>query len=380
MGSEHAARPLVKQSVGLQQNESRRGLKRWGGAAMIRRQSMRARARSGTGQATAVGVALLIGLATCRTPDAPPPRPWRITVMHLDDDADAPAAVAGLGEGLRQSGLQRERDFVLDVQSAHGDTAALSKLAAAAGQNGAHTLVTIGTPALAAVLATKGTTPIVFTGVADPWLAGVRRPSLWRRWMSWLVSDEGPPVTGAYAPGSFGDLLDASVGMVKGRLGAVVPTGDPDARAYRDALSSAAIWRSRMIDFELASGPGDVGAAATRLCGQGAMGLVALGDPTTNAAFDALVQAARICGIPVFGTRHAHGAGGAVVTLARDPAEAAREAGRMVAKLARGTAVRDVPVVEMPQTTLILNVAAAERADVGLPLSLVQRADEVLED
>jgi ABC-type uncharacterized transport system substrate-binding protein len=69
-----------------------------------------------------------------------------------------------------------------------------------------------------------------------------------------------------------------------------------------------------------------------------------------------------------------------VLTLARDPAEAAREAGRMVAKLARGAALRDVPIVEMTQTTLILNVAAAERADIGLPLSLVQRADEVLED
>lgn len=324
---------------------------------------------------------LLAGLGACSRPAAPPPaKPWKVIVLTLDDGVETQAIVDSLTDELRKSSLQPERDYVITVQSAHGSASALPELAAAAVRDGAHTLVAIGTPALQAAHAASHSTPVVFTDVADPALAGVKPPSLWSRWLPFLFAPDGPPVTGAYAADDFAPLLEASGAMLDGRLGAVVVGADRDALGYRDALRRAAGWASRPVEFETAAGTADVGPAAARLCAHGAVGLIALGDHVSNAAFDAVMHAARACVIPVFGTLRAHADAGATLTLARDPTAAAREAGRMVGRLARGEQPADIPVAALAQTTLIVNAAAAEQADVGIPFALIQSADEVLGD
>jgi len=346
---------------------------------MICCQAMRARTRRGTAGVTSIGMALLLGLSACRLADSPPARPWQITVLQGSDTAEASAALAGLREGLAMSGLQPDRDYTLVVDNARGNAAAQATQAGAAARGATHTVVAIGTSALQAALAAGGSTPIVFTGVADPAGAGVRPASVWQRWLPFLFGPEGPPVTGAYSATGFATLLQDSRELVGGSLGAVVVGDDAEALAYRDVLRTAATWDSRHVEFEMTPAAGVAVAAAT-LCGRGATGLVALGDPATNAAFGDLARAARTCRIPVLGTLREHAVGGAVVALARDPAEAAREAGRMVGRLAQGESAGDIPIAAIPPASLIVNVGAAEAIDAGIPYSLVQRADEVLDE
>jgi putative tryptophan/tyrosine transport system substrate-binding protein len=342
---------------------------------------MRARRRSAPSRASIAAVLLLVALSACqRGTDAPPPRPWRVAVVQLDDDADTRALLDGVEAALGESSLQLERDYVLTAYNAHGDPKRLPALINGALRDGAHSLLAIGTAALEAAHAAGARTPIVFTDVADPVQAGVRPPSVWRRWLPFLFSAEGVPVTGAYAQDTFGELLEDSRGVVNGRLGAVVVRSDRDALAYRDALRDAAGERSQAVEFDSVASAAEVGDAAKRLCVHGVVGLIALGDRASNGAFDALQQAALACGIPVFGTLHAHADAGAAIVLARDPIGAAHEAGRMVARLARGEPAADIPIAAIPGTALILNPVAAEKADVGIPFSLVQRADEVLGD
>jgi len=324
---------------------------------------------------------LVTGLSACpRAAEGPPPRPWKVTLLKLDDGAETQAVVDSFVDELRKSSAQPDMDYTVTVQSAHGSAVDLPGLAAAAVRDGAHTLVAIGTPALQAARAAAQTTPVVFTDVANPALAGVEPRGIWRRWLPFLFAPERPPVTGAYAAEDFTPLLDASSGMVNGRLGAVVVGADRDALGYRDALRQAADWSSRSVDFEMAGGAADVGPAAARLCGRGAVALVALGDRASTAAFEALMQGARACGIPVFGTLRAHAEGGATVTFARDANGAAREAGRMVARLARGERPDDIAVAALARTSLIVNAGAAEEANVGIPFALIQKADQVLGD
>src|SRR5262249_62295256 len=115
-------------------------------------------------------------------------------------------------------------------------------------------------------------TPVVFTDVGDPALAGVTPPSIWRRWLPFLFPPDGPPVTGAYAAGDFAPLLEASGAMLHGRLGAVVVGADRDALGYRDGLRQAAGWASRRGDFETGGPAADVRPPAARLRRQCAIG------------------------------------------------------------------------------------------------------------
>jgi putative ABC transport system substrate-binding protein len=342
---------------------------------------MRVTARIATGVAGGVGVLLVAALNACQHgPPAAAPRPWKVAVVQLDDDADTRAIRQAVDAALRESNLQLERDYVVTAYDAHGDVARLPELVQSARRDGSHMLLAIGTAALQTARAAGGHTPIVFTGVADPAQAGVGQPRWWRRWLPFLFSDDDAPVTGAYAQNNFVELLEDSTGMVNGRLGAVVVSSDGDALAYREALRNAALGSARTVDFETVATAADVGEAAKRLCARGAVGLVALGDRVSNAAFGALREAAEACGIPLFGTLHAHAEAGASIVLARDPIGAAREAGRMVARLAHGEQATDMPFAAIPATVLILNPSAAEKVDVGIPFSLVQRADEVLGD
>src|SRR5215468_3325614 len=215
-------------------------LKGRGTGAMMPRRRMRARARTRLNRAAA-GAMLLAGLGACsRPPAAPPAKPWKVTVLQLDDGPETQAIVEGLTDELRKSSLQPERDYLIAVQSAHGIAGALPELAEAAVRDGAHTLVAIGTPALQAARAASKTTPVVFTDVGDPALAGVTPPSIWSRWLPFLFPPDGPPLTGAYAAGDFAPLLEASGAMLHGRLGAVVVGADRDALGYRDGLRQAA--------------------------------------------------------------------------------------------------------------------------------------------
>ena len=120
--------------------------------------------------------------------------------------------------------------------------------------------------------------------------------------------------------------------------------------------------------------------AVRQLCGRGVGAIVALGDPATDAVFAALLAGARSCGVPVLGTRRAHALGGALLTQARDVRGAGRAAGRRAAQALRGEDIGGLGFSEHAGDVLIVNADAAERDGVGLPLALIERADEVIGD
>jgi putative tryptophan/tyrosine transport system substrate-binding protein len=347
---------------------------------MIPPRSMPGRAQRRGGARALGGAALLAGLAACHgSPHGPLARPWQVAVLQPGDGAEAQQAVQGVSAGLRASGLQPDSDYVLTVYDAHGQPNALPELVHTAVQNGAHTVVTIGTPALQAALAGAPQTPVVFTDVADPARAGAEPASVWHRWLPWLVGDHRPAVTGAYTSGAIAALIDESAGMTEGNWGAVVADADPDSVAYRDALLDVAAGTRRGVELESVASGDEVGAAVAKLCSRGIGALVVLGDPVTDAGLAGLLEAARRCHVPVLGTQREH-AVGAVLTRARDTKGAGREAGRLVARIANGADPKELEFVALGKTRLILNADAAEQANLGLPLSLVQRADEVKGD
>jgi putative ABC transport system substrate-binding protein len=351
---------------------------------MIARRSMTERGRYGRRAiVVTLGVGVLaVGGCTRTAQDVIPRRPWRVAVLELDDGPTDRQAADAVGDGLRASGLVADRDYVLSLLNAHGERAALAGLVGEATRGAADTLVAIGTPALEAALAAKERPPIVFTAVADPSRAGVQPRSIWRRWLPFLFGDDGSRVTGAYAEPGYDDLLAASAGVVgsDGPLGAVVPAGDSDAAAYGEALVVAAERAGRRVELEGSSRPDEVRAAVYRLCDKHIVALVALGDPETGANFGALAEAARQCKVPVIGVSRENAVGGAVLALARDTPGAAHAAGAIVARLARGARPGDIDVQAVPVSGLIVNPEAAEQVDIGIPLALVRRADEVLDE
>ncbi len=316
---------------------------------------------------------LAAGTSGCQG-DAPPPspRPWRVTVFEPRDPAP-PSDLAGAARaGAGAAGLAEASWSVLS-----GPAAGLAGQVGPTPSTGVEVVFAISSAALTAALASGR--PTVFTGVVDPAAAGARQVGWRTRWLPWLFPPSAAPVTGVTAATEFSTMLELAAPLLtRSRVGAVQASGDADSLALAAQLRGAAGRAGLEAVFETTNLPGDTAGAVARLCGARIGALVALGDRSTDAALGALADGARACSVPLLGTRRPHAVAGALVTLARDEHGAAREAGRRLVQMLRQPTRLPPPFSERPGARLLLNAAAAEQLDVGLPLGLVERADEML--
>jgi len=322
----------------------------------------------------ALTMCLVAGGASGCQRDAPPPSsgPWRVTVLEPVDPAPPFDLAGAVRAGAHTAGLADETWTVLSSPAA-----GLAGQIGSTPSSGVDVVVAISSAGLTAALASGR--PTVFTGVVDPAAAGARQAGRLARWLPWFFPPSAAPVTGVTAATDFATMLELATPLLtRTRVGAVQASGDADSVALAAQLRDAAGRAGIEAVFESASAPGDAAAAVARLCGARIGALVALGDRSTDAALGALADGARVCGVPLLGTRRPHAAAGALLTLARDERGAAREAGRRLAQMLREPTRLPPPFAEHAGALLLLNAAAAEQLDVGLPLGLVERADEML--
>lgn len=296
--------------------------------------------------------------------------PWRVVLLEPLDPPPAVAVRAAMVDAF----MRGVEGTPIEVRAVRGSAPALSDRLRIEIEAGTDLVLTLTAAALSTARATAPA--VVFTDVADPQVAGVRDPARLARWLPMLFAPGGPPITGAYAVSDFGALLEAAEPLLAAPgIGTVFAAGDADSVAYRDQLRA---FSTRTVQSE----PLGAGAAAAvqPLCTGQVGALVLLGDRTTDAVAGELITAARACRLLVLGTRAEHAAAGAVLTLARDEQGAAIAAGRRAAALIHGERPELQQFDRVTGARLIVNAQAAEQTGVGLPLTLLERADDVVGD
>ncbi len=89
-------------------------------------------------------------------------------------------------------------------------------------------------------------------------------------------------------------------------------------------------------------------------------------------------QAAARARLPIFAFQTSQAHGGAVLTVARDYADAGRQSAAMAVRVMRGERPADMPFQAVARTRLIVNPSAARRIGITIPPDLVAKADEVV--
>jgi ABC-type uncharacterized transport system substrate-binding protein len=138
--------------------------------------------------------------------------------------------------GLRESDLERGRDYELKVVSAQGDLATLAGLIDAALDSRARVIVALQDETLRAAVQRVKTTPVVFHLLSDPFAAGAGTSD----------SNHLPNFTGVYSPG-FGDpeqsrRVDLIRRVVPGVrvIGILFSPGEPLSVTFKDRMTAAA--------------------------------------------------------------------------------------------------------------------------------------------
>lgn len=326
----------------------------------------------------AAAAILLLGTATTRAqapaPTTPPPAaPARCGVFFWHDSPNDLATFAGLQQGLQQAGLA----VTFVEHHAGGDEAKATAALAALREARPDLVFAMGTQS--ALLAQKALPdlPIVFAAVSDPVASGVVA--------DWGAS--GRNLCGAsnwIAPANVLAVFRLAVPGLK-RLGMLrsAPSGvvsRAEAASLRAHLATLpATDRIELVEAE-AKDAADLPRAARELRAQEVDALWIPIDLTVYQNVPKVLEGLGAARIPLLTTAAAGVPAGALVGAVPDYALHGRRTALLALAILRDhRAPGALPVDRMRGNLVVVNLAAARRRGIELPLSLLAVADQLLE-
>jgi len=287
---------------------------------------------------------------------------------------DSPQLQAAFRQGLKDSGFVEGQNVAIEYRFAGDQNERLPALAADLVQRQVNVIVGANTPAALAAKAATTTIPVVFETGADPvrlgLVASLNRP--------------GGNVTGV-----------TNINLVVGPkrlelLHELLPTAtvmallvNPAELALTETQSSDMLSAAHRLGLELhilnASTERDFDAAFAKLIQLRAGGLVIGGGPFLVARQEQLAALAVRYAVPaVFENREFVAAGG-LMSYGGSITDAYRLVGAYTARILKGEKPGELPVQQGTKVELYLNLKAGRALGITFPLTLLGRADEVIE-
>jgi putative ABC transport system substrate-binding protein len=274
--------------------------------------------------------------------------------------------------GLRQTGLIEGRDIVLDIVWTSGSDADTDKAVTELIGRGAELLVPTGSTASVATKRHTSTIPIVFVSVGNPVAMG-------------LVENLAHP--GGNATG-FSDIFsDLSAKLVE--LGKAINKEDtidylwhtawPDGKNRFQATEQAAQLVHIKLRARGIAENGEIDQAITALKLDGARTIIVQPSPFTYRERSHIIVAASENGLATIFGFPAAARDGALMAYGPDYLHMNQQAPLYVSEILKGTNPADLPVELPAKINLLVNLKTAKRLGLEVPLSLLIRADELIE-
>jgi putative ABC transport system substrate-binding protein len=293
-----------------------------------------------------------------------------LTPLRIEESQQALDAVR---RGLAEIGQVEGRDFAFEYRSAENDFDRLPVLATELVQRRVAAIVAVTVAATLAAKAATQTIPIVFVTGADPieyhLVESFNRP--------------GGNVTGILnlniqlAPKRL-ELLRELVPSATLLAHIVNPATPFGASEMREVQAAARGMGIRVLTVN-ATLPSDFEPAFTAITAQGAGALLFGADALFSARSDQLVALAAHYAMPaIYGYQRSARAGG-LTSYGTDENDVSRLVGIYAGRILKGERPGDLPVQQATKIELIVNLKAAKALGINVPLTLLGRADEVIE-
>jgi putative ABC transport system substrate-binding protein len=276
-------------------------------------------------------------------------------------------------QGLDESGFIEGRNVAIEFRWAENQYDQLPALAADLVQRHVAVIVAIDDAAVFVAKVATATIPIVFGASSDPVQIGLV-PSLAR---------PGGNLTGATTLGR--ELLAKRLEILRELvpnvtvIGLLVspnnPNTEPSVRELQ-RLAEAGKWALQVVAVTTKS---DFDRAIATLAQAGAGAFLFANDALFVDSLDQMVALASRYRIPaIYSWRDAVEIGG-LMSYSSSLADLYRLTGRYVGRILKGEKPADLPVQQATKVELIINLKTAKALGISVPLSLVYRAEEVIE-
>ena len=282
--------------------------------------------------------------------------------------------VQGFLTGLREAGLVEGRDVIIEYRWAAGRHHRLPQLADELVARQVSVLVSAG--GLATALAAKRATtsiPIVFTGVDEPIEAGLVAS----------FSRPGGNITGvtAYTQALVVKRLELLIELVSSAetIAVLINRHNPRAERSMTDVHNAAQGSGRKLLILTAGDQDEIDTAFLNLRNSGAGALLVGSDPSFMSQRETLVKLAAQNAVPTMYEFREFAVAGGLVSYGTNIAAAYKQAGVYTARIVKGEAPYELPVLRPTKVELIINLKTAQALNLTIPPTLLARADEVIE-
>jgi putative ABC transport system substrate-binding protein len=300
--------------------------------------------------------------------------PTRIGLLPFGSPSNAydQSLVDAFRSGLRQAGLIEGPDMVLDIVWTSGSDADTDKAVADLINRGANFLVPTGSTASVAAKRHTSTIPIVFISVGNPVAMG-------------LVENLAHP--GGNATG-FSDIFsDLSGKLVE--LGTALNKQDkidylwhtawPDGKNRFQATEQAAQSVRVKLRARGIAETAEIDQAITAMKLDGATIIIVQPSPFTYRQRTRIIESASRNGLATIFGFPAAARDGALIAYGPDYLQMNQRAPFYINQILKGTKPADLPVELPTKINLLVNLKTAKTHSVEVPLSILIRADELIE-
>ncbi|HXZ22782.1 MAG TPA: ABC transporter substrate-binding protein [Pseudolabrys sp.] len=283
--------------------------------------------------------------------------------------------VAALRQGLNEKGFVEGQNLAIEYRWAEDQYDRLPALATDLVGHPVAAIVAYPDAAVSAAKAATATIPIIFLTGSDPVTAGIV-PSLNR---------PGQSITGVSWFGA--DLVAKQLSL----LHELVPNATviallldlnaaPDAVSHMTSEGQAA---ARTLGLQLvvlnARTVSDIDTAFANLARERAGAVVVGGGAFLVSRRDQIVALAARHAVPaIYGFRE-YSADGGLISYGNDTRDAFRRAGVYTGRILKGDKPADLPVERATKFELVINLKTAKALGLTVPMSLLGRADELIE-
>jgi putative tryptophan/tyrosine transport system substrate-binding protein len=276
-------------------------------------------------------------------------------------------------QSLADAGHLEGRNVAITSRWTDGEQQQLPALAADLVRSGVRVILTSGTGSARAAKAASTTVPIVFVVESNPIAVG----------LIVSLSRPGGNITGVtglgreVAPKRL-ELLDGWVPKTGVIALLVNPTG-PDIESEIETMQEAARKLDRHVHVLFASRDPEIDVVFAEAGRLPSAALVIVTDSLFTSRLKKLATLALRHTIPTIFQYREFAAAGGLLSYGSDPDDYYRLAAGYVGRILNGERPGDLPVQQSAKVGLIINMKTAKALGVTLPLSLLGRADEVIE-
>jgi len=288
---------------------------------------------------------------------------------RLDD-----VEVGAVQRGLNEAGYAEGRNVAVERRSADGQYGQLPALAADLVRGHVTVIIAIGgtASALAAKAATH-TIPIVFATAGDPvelrLVSSLDRPGGNVTGVSFLGAG-----LGAKRLEVMHDLMPTAT-----RVGFLLNPRNPNSGSESSDVQAAARTLGQQIHVEKANDEHEIDAAFANFSLQRINALLVAADAVFSRQRAQLITLAARQAVPAIYALPEFVTAGGLVSYGASRVDAFRLVGVNTGKILKGARPADLPVEQSVKVELAINLKTAKALDLAVPLTLLARADQVIE-